>query len=221
MYQIITDPATGNFCLFDLKKGKTTATAPATSDPHQRAQRAATKYPALAERLWKAAELVNNGHIHPIDVPTFEDVAVVQSETHEQKVYYIRHFRPEAELAAPATAEKWVFSCTCDDYRSGRAQVRYQKVCKHILAIMIQSWQDRETQEAQPPAAAPLAEAKQPAKLPRDMTPEERDRLHIEESIERQRNLSKGSARWRTYREIAAANGQSHLMPETSGRFTR
>ncbi len=217
MYQIITDPASGNFCLV-TPKGKTTATAPATSDPHQRAARASIKYPDLTSRLWHAAELATAGHIHPIDTPDYNALAQVQSETDPAKIYTIRQFKPEPELAAPATVEKWQFSCNCPDYVSGRAKARYQTVCKHILAVMIQSWQDT---SPPPPAAAPLAEAKPPAKLPRDMTPEERERMHIEESIERQRNLSNGSNRWRTYREIAAANGQSHLMPEQSGRYTR
>ncbi len=209
MYQIITDPATGNFCLFHTKKGKTTATAPATSHPHRRARKAAIKYPHLTERLWKAATLAAAGNVRPLDAPP-GDIAQVKSETDPQTIYHIQ------EIADPDG--KTALSCTCADYASGRATAGSQTVCKHILACFLQSWQDT---SPQPPAAAPLAEAKPPAKLPRDMTETERERLHIEESIERQRNLSKGSARWRTYREIAAANGQGHLMPEQSGRFTR
>ncbi len=156
MYQIITDPATGNFCLFDTQKGKTTATAPATSHPHRRATRASIKYPDLTSRLWNAAELVTAGHIRPIDTPDFNALAQVQSETDPAKIYTIRQFKPEPELAAPATVEKWQFSCNCPDYVSGRAKARYQTVCKHILAVMIQSWQDTSPQ----PPAAPLAEVK-------------------------------------------------------------
>ena len=61
MYQIITDPATGDFCLFHTAKGKTTATAPATSHPHRRARKASIKYPHLTQRLWKAATIAAAG----------------------------------------------------------------------------------------------------------------------------------------------------------------
>ena len=145
MYQIIQDPATGNFCLFHTKKGKTTATAPATSHLHRRARRAAREYPHLTERLWKAATIAAAGNIHPIDTP-LGDVAQVQSETDPLTIYHIHQTTdPDG---------KPVLCCTCPDYASGRAQSKKQTVCKHVLACFLQSWQDTSDK---PPAAAPRA----------------------------------------------------------------
>ncbi len=117
----------------------------ATPDLHQMARYMALKNPVLRTRVWKAAQLVANGHVLPPRPGNLvNEVGQVISETDEAIVYSIQH--------------RDAYICGCDDYQFEQAPrlASEQKYCKHVLAFVM----DRRRREmaAATPVARPVQE---------------------------------------------------------------
>lgn len=118
----------------------------AIPDLHQMARYMALKNPVLRTRIWKAAQLVANGHVLPARPGNLvNEVGQVISESDEATLYSIQH--------------RDVYLCGCEDYQFEQAprlgSTGDQKYCKHVLAFVM----DR--QRRQTAAADLMAQAVQ------------------------------------------------------------
>lgn len=86
----------------------------------ERIQTAAERYPQLAERYRRGATIYRSNHITRID----ENRVVVPSQTREGSGHLVENVGG-------------VVYCTCADFSHKAPEVKGQKFCKHVIAVML------------------------------------------------------------------------------------
>ena len=89
-------------------------------------ERMETKYPALGDRAWNAAQLLINGHVSPAEIWESGIYGHVRSQT--QPLSYSLMKASDTQI-----------QCNCADWLNGRAPLGpgNHRLCKHVLAYRL------------------------------------------------------------------------------------
>lgn len=121
---------------YQFVNGRVRGQAPLTSQAHALAHRVAERFPELASRAWKAAEMVDSVQMASGRSHHGHEVIARVTSSNGKDTYTIAHHH----LYHNQHSEEHFLTCDCYDFVNGKSpQANGQAKCKHIIAVQIVS----------------------------------------------------------------------------------